>query len=75
MCRTRFAQFGKEGILGVVLYSDLGLCVEFEDEKVDDEIYGYAPTQDLIKALKREIEFHIENTISSLSEHPTLRRV
>ena len=76
MCKTRSEQSKKEGILSVVLYSDLGLCVELGDEKIDDDgIYGYAPTQGFIKALKKEIEFHVENTIGSLSEHPTLRRV
>lgn len=76
MCRTRSEQFKEERILSVMFDRDLGLCIELGDEKIDDDgIYGYAPTQGFIKALKKEIEFHIENTLGILSEHPTRRRV
>jgi len=75
MCGTRSERFKEERILSVVFDRDLGLCVEFGDEKIDEDgIYGYAPTQGFIKALKKEIESHVRNTIGGLSEHPTLRR-
>jgi len=74
MFRTRSREFKGEGILRVVFDADLGLCVELGDEKFDDEVYGYGPTQDFIKAVAKEIRFQAGNT-GDLGEHPTLRRV
>jgi len=76
MFRTNSKEFEEEKILSVVFDRDLGLCIELGDEKLDDDgIYGYAPTQVFVEMLKKEIEFHLGNTIGGLSEHPTLRRI
>ena len=71
MCRTRSEQFKEERILSVMFDRDLGLCIELGDEKIDDDgIYGYAPTQGFIKALKKEIVLEVkvekEKTVSSV---------
>jgi len=63
----------KERILSVVLDPG-GLGVELGDEEVDNEVYGYGPTQDFIRAVAKEIRFQIRNT-GGLGEHSTLRRV
>jgi hypothetical protein len=73
MSRKRSMQFEKEVIMKVVFDSDLGLTVELGDENIDNETYGYAPTQDFIGAVENEIRFQIENTIGGLSKNPTLR--
>ena len=74
MCSARSEQFEKERILSVVFDQGLGLCVELGDEKLDEGVYGYGPTQDFIRAVAREISFQIRNT-GDIEEHPTLRKV
>lgn len=74
MCKTRPEQFVKERIISLMFNPNLGLCVELGDEKIDNEVYGYGPTQDFNKAVGKEIRFQIGNT-GKLSGHPTLRSV
>jgi len=74
MCKTISEEFRKERILSVLFEPDLGLCVELGDEEIDNEVYGYGPTQDFIRAVAKEIRFQIRNT-GGLGEHSTLRRV
>lgn len=74
MKRARQGVFKGEGILRVVFDPDLGLCVELGDKKVDNEVYGFGPTQDFVRAMEKEISFQIRN-MGGLSEHPTLRKV
>jgi hypothetical protein len=74
MCGTRSEELEQEKILCVVFDPDLGLCVELGDKKIDKEVYGYAPTQDFIRALAKEIEFQIGNT-GDVGGDSTLGRV
>jgi len=74
MCRTRSEQFKEEGILSVVFDPDLGLCGWLGDKRIDNEVYGFGPRQDFVRALEGEIRFQIGN-MGGLGEHSTLRRV
>ena len=71
---ARAKQLKRKRILSLVCDFDLGLCLELGDENVDNEVYGFAPTHDFVKALEREIRFQTGN-VGKLDKHPTLRRV
>ena len=74
MCRTRSEQFKEERILSVVFDPDLGLCGWLGDKRIDNEVYGFGPRQDFIRAVSKEMRFQIRN-MGGLGEHSTLRRV
>lgn len=72
----RLEKSEEEVILSVIYVEDIGsLHVELGDEKLDDRVYGCAPTESFIKALAKEISFHIKDTFGDLIEDPTLVRV
>ena len=74
MSKARSEEFVEEGILSVVFDRELGLCGWFGDERIDNALYGFGPRQDFLRALEKEMKFHMRN-MGGLSEHPILRRV
>jgi len=73
MCCRR-SWFKGEKVLSVMVDDDLGVCVEFGDEKVDSETFGFAPTRAFMEALEKEIRFQMRNA-GGMGGCPTLRRV
>jgi hypothetical protein len=71
---TQSNRFKKQNILCVVFDDVLGLCLELGDKEIDNEIYGFSPTQKFRQAITEEVRFHIQNT-GDIAKHATLRKV